>query len=448
MPLILPKHYGADFSIPGKQPLRPVKINWKNKITKGLIGAYLRDFSVNLVAKRAVTKVGSVEIQVGPGGVGVGGFGTNDSVDTGAAPYTGSNNRTVFAVIDFTDFVAGGSPCIYSAGTVATGERWDFRIRQNNDTLRVEIQGVGDNSPLSILNKKIVAVALVLNGTTIGDHRYMLDGEFDNASGSTTVNTGTANNSLWGNSISGEANTELDNAILHLGLEYNRALTNNELLSLYLDPYQIFRSAVPMQVFVPSVAATATATLTGTGTLAAVGEAEAEATASAAGVGALAAVGASLAVATWTGAAIGAMAAVAVEASELSASGVATFNVVGLSEVVATWTAAATATFAGVVPEDAAPTQFAEIVTIPDHGAKLVDDQGRAMPDLQRYLDDITFQLNADRRVTPDYTVATVPDASTSYGQIMVTDEVGGATLAYSDLTDWRRVRDDVVIST
>lgn len=48
----------------------------------------------------------------------------------------------------------------------------------------------------------------------------------------------------------------------------------------------------------------------------------------------------------------------------------------------------------------------------------------------------------------PAYTVATVPDA-TKYtgGTIYVSDETGGAVLAFSDGTNWRRVTDRAVIS-
>lgn len=46
------------------------------------------------------------------------------------------------------------------------------------------------------------------------------------------------------------------------------------------------------------------------------------------------------------------------------------------------------------------------------------------------------------------YTVATVPDAATSTGQIiLVTDETGGATLAFSDGTNFRRMQDRAIIS-
>ena len=88
-----------------------------------------------------------------------------------------------------------------------------------------------------------------------------------------------------------------------------------------------------------------------------------------------------------------------------------------------------------------------DINSIPNHGEKLVSKEGKAEGVLQRYLDDITLLLNADRAALKDYTVATVPAAADGYGLIMVTDEVGGATTAFSDLTDWRRTSDRVVVS-
>lgn len=49
----------------------------------------------------------------------------------------------------------------------------------------------------------------------------------------------------------------------------------------------------------------------------------------------------------------------------------------------------------------------------------------------------------------PSYTVAGVPSASTlgAGSTIYVSDESGGAVLAFSDGTDWRRVTDRAVIS-
>lgn len=46
------------------------------------------------------------------------------------------------------------------------------------------------------------------------------------------------------------------------------------------------------------------------------------------------------------------------------------------------------------------------------------------------------------------YTVATVPSAATyPRGIIYVSNEAGGATIAFSDGTDWRRVQDRAVVS-
>ena len=46
------------------------------------------------------------------------------------------------------------------------------------------------------------------------------------------------------------------------------------------------------------------------------------------------------------------------------------------------------------------------------------------------------------------YTVSTLPSASTyARGLIYVSNETGGATLAFSDGTDWRRVQDRAVVS-
>ena len=46
------------------------------------------------------------------------------------------------------------------------------------------------------------------------------------------------------------------------------------------------------------------------------------------------------------------------------------------------------------------------------------------------------------------YTVATVPDATTRTSvTIYVSDESGGAVLAFSDGTNWRRVTDRAIIS-
>jgi hypothetical protein len=48
----------------------------------------------------------------------------------------------------------------------------------------------------------------------------------------------------------------------------------------------------------------------------------------------------------------------------------------------------------------------------------------------------------------PSYTVIGVPDATLAAGQIIyVSNETGGATLAFSDGTNWRRVQDRSIVS-
>ena len=50
--------------------------------------------------------------------------------------------------------------------------------------------------------------------------------------------------------------------------------------------------------------------------------------------------------------------------------------------------------------------------------------------------------------ILAEYTVATVPNAAEwERGIIYVSDETGGATLAFSDGSDWRRVQDRAVVS-
>lgn len=50
--------------------------------------------------------------------------------------------------------------------------------------------------------------------------------------------------------------------------------------------------------------------------------------------------------------------------------------------------------------------------------------------------------------ILPTYTVAGVPSAATNArGLIYVSNETGGATVAFSDGTDWRRVQDRAVVS-
>jgi len=92
----------------------------------------------------------------------------------------------------------------------------------------------------------------------------------------------------------------------------------------------------------------------------------------------------------------------------------------------------------------------------PEHGAPIGGVNGNLVyPSnaLQLYHDALTLVLNANLLggflKLATYTVATVPSASESGAGavIYVTDETGGAVMAASDGTDWRRTTDNAVIS-
>ena len=55
--------------------------------------------------------------------------------------------------------------------------------------------------------------------------------------------------------------------------------------------------------------------------------------------------------------------------------------------------------------------------------------------------------LNGGGLQAPVYTVATLPSAAPAGRIIYVSNETGGAVLAFSDGTDWRRVTDRAIVS-
>jgi len=52
-----------------------------------------------------------------------------------------------------------------------------------------------------------------------------------------------------------------------------------------------------------------------------------------------------------------------------------------------------------------------------------------------------------DQLVLPSYTVSTLPSASVAAQLVYVSDETGGAVLAFSDGTNWRRITDRAIVS-
>jgi hypothetical protein len=97
---------------------------------------------------------------------------------------------------------------------------------------------------------------------------------------------------------------------------------------------------------------------------------------------------------------------------------------------------------------------MSEIVSKPDHGTPIGTTEEKpvtASNDLQLFLDDLEEKLNTnllgDQVQLSEFTVLTLPDATTEGGMIYVTDESGGAIPAFSDGSDWRRVTDRAIVS-
>lgn len=86
------------------------------------------------------------------------------------------------------------------------------------------------------------------------------------------------------------------------------------------------------------------------------------------------------------------------------------------------------------------------IVDTPLMGDVIVNKDGVPTAQFLALLESIARIINAGKQNS--YTVATVPDATESeQDMIYVSDESGGATLAFSDGVTWRRVQDRVIIS-
>ena len=75
-----------------------------------------------------------------------------------------------------------------------------------------------------------------------------------------------------------------------------------------------------------------------------------------------------------------------------------------------------------------------------------ITNKGIPTAQFQSLLESIELAIN--NLAAPSYTVATVPDPAASESRmIYVSDEVGGATIAFSDSVNWRRCQDRNIIS-
>lgn len=115
--------------------------------------------------------------------------GTNDFVNlNGNDLATGSQNRTVTAWIRQESLASNNM--IFLIGTDATDDIWRFLVNSSDGFMRVAIQGSFSATSLSPGLGDWRFVALVLDGTTLGDHTFYLDEQSESSSGAATLNTG------------------------------------------------------------------------------------------------------------------------------------------------------------------------------------------------------------------------------------------------------------------
>lgn len=84
----------------------------------------------------------------------------------------------------------------------------------------------------------------------------------------------------------------------------------------------------------------------------------------------------------------------------------------------------------------------------PQVGEPIALGNGGASSQFASLMQQIVRSLEELATVTAEsYTVATLPAATTAGQIIFVSDEAGGAVIAFSDGTNWRRVTDRAVVS-
>ena len=94
---------------------------------------------------------------------------------------------------------------------------------------------------------------------------------------------------------------------------------------------------------------------------------------------------------------------------------------------------------------------MSKITTKPNNGSFIANNDRVVNQVYQDYFDDIELSLNTNllgnQVQLSIYTVTTLPAATTAGGVIYVSNETGGAVIAFSDGTNWRRSTDRAVVS-
>ena len=157
-------------------------------------------------------------------------FNTDELVFTGthwlnlpdlSAYFNGSQNRTIF-VVGEVDTVSSDEG-FFSLGPNTTGNK--FPIMTNLGALRLEITGSGATTSLSMSVDTYAIIALKLDGTTLGDCTYYLNGTSEAVTGANTINTDASNTNSIGRVALGD---KLNGAIREI-IAFDSALSDADL---------------------------------------------------------------------------------------------------------------------------------------------------------------------------------------------------------------------------
>lgn len=231
-----------------------VPIDWSNPLTKGLKIALVANERSGLTIYNLADKSNNA---TDVGGTGLWDINNNgrfwsapdntfggDGLTITTPPFSGTESRTVICGQTQTTNPANNDH-ICQAGTSASGTKWSFKYQTaSSDVLRIEISGSGYNSSL-IPGLGYHVMGVCFEGTQLQDHRFFLDGVFEQATGTNSVNTGIAQYDISHSTV-GNTNRCDDEIDFHYA--WNRKLSDAEFLAIEANPWQILQ---PLRRYVP-----------------------------------------------------------------------------------------------------------------------------------------------------------------------------------------------------
>jgi len=216
---------------PKRKPVGNVKIDWSHPLAKGLVGACLG--RVNLVTGELYELKGYNLPTFERNNINLNSYGSLNEIRT--TPISGSQNRTFFGAIHHASSNKGFLFNIGDGSAGVANARWSIRVDASIG-LRIEMQGSGYTSSL-VANAGKHHIACRLSGTQLQDNDLYVDGVFESAIGTNTVNTSSSYVVSYGNrAYDGTQDDSVDS--LEVGLIYNRDLSDKEIRLLDANPYQ------------------------------------------------------------------------------------------------------------------------------------------------------------------------------------------------------------------